>query len=49
MPALALEIAIRVAMGYHLYSFNGSARLQLEGGPIGNQLSCLVTESQIRF
>ena len=39
MLALALEIAIKVAMGNHLYSFNGSVRLQLEGGPIGNQLS----------
>ena len=24
---------------FFLYSFNGSVRLQLEGGPIGNQLS----------
>ena len=39
MVALALEIAIKVAMGNHLYSFNGSVRLQLEGGPIGNRLS----------
>ena len=39
MLALALEIAIKVAMGNHLYSFNGSVRLQLVGGPIGNQLS----------
>jgi hypothetical protein len=39
MVALALEIAIKVAMGNHLYSFNGSVRLQLQGGPIGNRLS----------
>ena len=37
--ALALEIAIKVAMGNHMYSFNGSVRLQLQGGPIGNRLS----------
>ena len=26
-------------MGNHLYSFSGSVRLQLQGGPIGNRLS----------
>ena len=39
MLALALEVAIKVAMGNHLYAFNGSVRLQMEGGPIGNSLS----------
>ena len=39
MVALALEIAVKVAMGNHLFSFNGSVRLQLQGGPIGNRLS----------
>ena len=26
-------------MGNHIYAFNGTVRLQLEGGPIGNSLS----------
>ena len=39
MLALSLEIAVKVAMGNHLYSFNGSVRLQLDGGPIGSRLS----------
>ena len=39
MVALALEIAVKVAVGNHLYSFNGSVRLQLQGSPIGNRLS----------
>ena len=39
MLALALEVAIKVAMGNHIYAFNGTVRLQLEGGPIGNSLS----------
>ena len=39
MFALLLELLILKVMGNHVYSFNGTNKLQLEGGPIGLKLS----------
>ena len=39
MLALLLELMIVRVMGNHAYSFNGTNKLQLEGGPIGLKLS----------
>ena len=39
MFALLLELLIMKVMGNHVYSFNGTNKLQLEGGPIGLKLS----------
>ena len=39
MVAVFLEIMIKKVMGKHTYSFNGTNRLQLEGGPVGLKLS----------
>ena len=39
MFSLALEEAIKAVMGNHLYSFNGTVKKQLTGGPIGLKLS----------
>ena len=37
--ALLLELMVMKVMGNHAYSFNGTNKLQLEGGPIGLKLS----------
>ena len=39
MLALLLELMIVRVMGNHAYSFNGTNKLQLDGGPIGLKLS----------
>ena len=44
MFALLLELMVIKVMGNHVYCFNGTNKLQLEGGPIGLKLSGAVAK-----